>query len=172
MDQGDGDRLDVDGRDLAGDRLDLALVQLAPDLATRAEALLDLESVPSGHERRRALVLHVVEDRYPQASHLEDIAKSLGRDEGGAGTEALEDRVRGDGRRMDDSRDVVASDAALAKQCHCAVDDAARIVVRRGKDLLRPHRAVVTEEDDVGEGPTDVDSEAVGADPGRGRRRG
>ncbi len=150
---------------------DRALVELAPDLASRPEPLADLVPEPARNERLRALVLDVVEDGDPETSHLEDVAEALRRDQRRPRAATLEDRVRGDGRGVHDAGDLGPVDAALGEQRHRSGHDAAGVVVGRGQHLLRPHGAVVAEQDDVRERAADVDAEAEAAGGGGGQRR-
>ena len=159
--QRDRDRLHVCGGDPRSDGLDLGLVELAPDLAPRAAPLADLEPETPRHERRRDLVLDVVENGDPESAHLEDVAEPRGGDQRRPRPEALEDRVGGDRRRVHDPRQLGPVDLALAEQRDGAGDDAAGVVVRRRQHLLRPHRAVVAEQHDVRERAADVDPEPV-----------
>ena len=129
VEQRDRDGLDVVLPDLLRDLPDGLLVELRPGLAARAEPLGDLVPEPAGDERRRALVLDVVEHRDPQAAHLEHVAEALRRHERRPRSEPLEHRVRGNRGGVDDAVDLAARDAAVGEQGDCALDDPAGIVV-------------------------------------------
>ena len=133
----DRDRLDV----LLGDPLrHIAhgrLVQLAPHLAARPEALVDLEPQTARDERLRMLVLDVVEHGDAKAAHLEHIAETVRGDEGCPGADAFEDGVRRHRRGVHDTVDPTGSDVVLAEERLGARHDSARVVVRRREDLGR-----------------------------------
>ena len=52
--------------------------------------------------------------------------------------------------------------AAIPQQCLQAFDDAGAVVMRRGGRLVRSHRAVRVDADQVGEGAADIDADAQG----------
>ena len=161
VEQRDRDGLDVVLADPLRDLAHGLLVELRPGLAAWADPLGDLVPEPAGDERRRALVLDVVEHRDPQAAHLEHVAEALRRHERGPRAEPLEHRVRGDRGGVDDAVDLAARDAAVGEQGDCALDDPAGVVVGRRQHLGGAHGAVVAEQHDVRERAADVDAEAV-----------
>ena len=154
------DRLDVLLPQFAGDVLDRGFVEIAPDLAARTESLGYFVPEAARDERRHALVLDVVENGDAETSHLEDVSESLRRDQGRQRATTLEDRVRRNGRGVDDTDDLGPVDPALGEQGCRSGDNGSCVVVRSGQHLLRPHRAVVTEQHDVRERAADVDAEA------------
>src|SRR6185436_1211784 len=89
---------------------------------------------------------------------LERVAEALGRDEPGPRALSLDECVGKERRGMYQSDAVARRDRALTQQTIDPRHDAARGVVVRGQLLVaRPlagHRVV---DDDVGEGPADVD---------------
>ena len=107
VEERDRDRLDLVSLDLRDGCANALLVEVAPALAARAEPLLHFVAAAAGNERRRQLVLDVVEHRDPEPAHFEHVAKAFRRHERRAGAVALEDRVRGDGRGVDDVGDRV-----------------------------------------------------------------
>ncbi len=143
--EADGERLVAIGEQALGDAHNLGLVERSPDLAVRAESLRDLEASAPGHERRRLLVLEVVEHRDAQTPHLEDVTKPARGDERRTRPLALDHRVRRDGRRMDDPPNRSGRDVGLLEERPRAVDDTRRVVLRRGEDLLGQERPVVSE---------------------------
>jgi hypothetical protein len=161
VEERDRDRLDVVRAELGDSLRHRGLVELAPYLAPRAEALAHLEAERTRDERLRLLVLEVVEDGDAQAPELEDVAESLRRHERDPGAAALEDRIRRDGARVHDAGDRVERDAGVASQADDPVQDALRVVGRSGEDLRRGQAPVRAEQDDVRERASDVDPEAV-----------
>jgi hypothetical protein len=157
----DRERLDLLAGELVRHRRHRSLVEVAPHLSARAEPLRHLVPQPPRHERRRLVVLDVVEHRDAQPPHLQDVAEPLGRHERRPRAAALEDRVRRDRRRVHDVLDRRRRHARLVEQREDPVDDAPRVVAGRRQHLLRPHRAVASEQDDVGERSADVDADAV-----------
>ena len=166
----DRDGLDPFVADLPRRVADALLVELHPPFAPRAKAFAHLVPQPPRDERRRRFVLDVVEHGDSQAAHLEHVTESLRRDERGLGAVPFEDRVRRDCRGMHDVRDLFRADAVPRQQGHSAGEHATRVVVRRRQHLRGAHRAVVAEQDDVGEGAADVDAEPEGPLPGGGAR--
>ena len=71
-------------------------------VAAVVEPLVDGLPPAARDQRRRALEVEVVEPRQPQAADLEDVAEALGRDQAGRRAAPLEDRVRRDGRAVQD----------------------------------------------------------------------
>ncbi len=88
-----------------------------------------------------------------QPAQLEHVAEAGGGDERGDAASALEHRVGGDGRPVDDLGQVAVGGRELRDGRHHRV-----VVARRGGEEL-PDRgaAVVLAEHDVGEGAADVD---------------
>ena len=141
-------------------RPERSLVERSPDLASRAEALAHLEAKRAGHERRRLLVLQVVEHgirsrRISRTSRKPSVVTSATR-------RAATLRGRRSTRRWSRAprRRCPRRDLRVALETANAGDDAFGVVGGRGEDLRRPDRAVGAEEHDVRERPADVDADA------------
>jgi hypothetical protein len=97
------------------------------------------------------------------AGEMEDLTEALRGDEPDAGALALEHRVRRDGRAVDEVAQVAGRDPGLGADALDAGQHAVGRVARRRRRLHAPlPRAVVVDEEQVGERPSHVHSEAVG----------
>ena len=160
VDQADRDRLDVLGEQRVDDALGIGGIERAFDIALVVDALVhDLAQIALD-QRQRLGPGQVVEPRHPQGADLQHVAEALGGDQADARALALEDRVRRDGGAVADFLDRGARQSGLGKQLGEAVDDGARIVVDARRHLLGMDRAVRAEDDDVGEGAADIDTDA------------
>src|SRR5205085_117312 len=82
------------------------LVEGHEHFAGRPETLDDADGAVARHERFRLLELRVVERGAHLARDLEQVAETVGGDEAAARDLALDDRVRGDRRRVHDEADL------------------------------------------------------------------
>ena len=97
---------------------------------------------------------------------VDDVAEALGRQHPDLGALVLEDDVRRDGRAVQEVVDVGEGDPGLLAELPDALDDCPRGVVGGGGDLVhRGATAFLVDEDQVGEGSADVDSDALHARP-------
>ena len=162
VEERDRDRLDalareeIDGRasTLAGS----SGVRTSP---ARPEPLGDLAPPAPRHERRRALEVDVVEPRQPEPPDLEEVAEPRRREEPRPRAAALEDRVRGHGRAVDQLADVGRADAGRRHQLARALDDRLGVVAGGGEHLPRERPPVRPDQDQVGERAADVDAQAM-----------
>jgi len=158
--QADRDRFDALLPQPLGDLARLGFVERLLHLTTRAEPLGEFVAQAPWHQRRRLLVLQVVHHGDAQPPHLEHVAKAFGGDQRRLRALVLEDGVRRDRGGMHHRLDVSRRDAVRLAQLSDRRQDGAAVVVRRGRNLQRTHRATAAH-DDVGEGAADVAAEDV-----------
>ena len=144
---------------------DLGLVERPVDLAVGQHPLLDLEAQRPLDQRHMLAEEQIVGVRPVDAADLVDVAKAFGDDERGAGAGALQHRIDGDRRAVQEqagrrrSRLPAFSTPAL-------MPSTSRL--RRRERLAERQRAgAVVEHRDVGEGAADI-----GREPDAGTRRG
>jgi len=161
VDQADGERLDAALHELPDDPLDLLLVDGHHGLAAGAHALDGLDGV--GEQRRRIGLDH--DDpagqgaRRLRAGQVQDLLEALRGDQADAGALALEDRVGGHGGAVHDVAELGRADARRLADLGHADEHALGGVARRRRGLdpvLGP--VLVIDEEEVGEGATDVHS--------------
>ena len=142
----------------------VGLVQLPDQRAVRGDALVDLDGVLQRGERLRLRPDDPAGEptRHVGAGDLQHLPEALRGDEPDGGALPLKDRVGGDRRAVQHLRDVRQGDARLLAHPGDtgAYPDG---LVRRGRRGLRPPGAPadLLDEEHVGEGPADVDSEPV-----------
>ena len=95
---------------------------------------------------------------------VEDVAEALGRDHPHLGARVCENDVRGDRRAVEEVVDLVERHAGFLTEAANALDDAPRRVVRRRGHLVDGDAPrLLIDEDEIGEGPADVDADALHA---------
>ncbi len=128
----------------------------------RVDPLGHLERVLDGRDRVGLLVDHPAEQRpgRPRAGEVQQVAEALRDQQADAGAGAREDGVGGDGRPVQDGRDVGRRAAGDAADLVDAVQHALGLVGRRRRHLRQVHGAArLVVEQEVGERPADVDPE-------------
>ena len=140
--------------------VDLGGIEGNLDLSARVDPLPHLETQVALDERGRLLPRDVVEAGHAQAADLQRVAEARGGDEPGARAPQLEDGVGGHRGAVKHLAHVTAGEARVAEHLAEALDDGPRIVVDARRDLLRVDPPLGIEEDDVGEGATDVHTHA------------
>ena len=149
--EADRDRLDLRLPQRVHGLLQALLVERL-ELALGAHALAHAEAQLARHERRRPVLLEVVQVRPVLAPDLEHVAEAGRRHQRGARAAPLEQRVGGhghavrEGARFADLRRLQRGQHALG------------LVAGRRRDLGRQHLPV-DERDEIGERPADVDAE-------------
>ena len=178
VDEGDGDGLHAVRKKPVERGVHARFVERLEDPAGMVDPLGDLHPVDPGRERLGFLPSEVVEAGHAKAPDLEDVAEAGGGDEAGPDAPLLEDRVRGDGRAVNDLLDLVAGNPDPRQRDLEALGDAAAVVVRGRRDLDGEGMAPRPQQDEIGEGATDVDSDAIAQSlppdstwPPRARRR-
>ena len=148
------DRLDAFGRQHAAGVGDAGAVERHVHLARAQQPFVDLAGEMARHQRSVAVKQQVIGLGPVAAADDVDVARAAGDDQPGLGALALDQRVDGDGRAVDQLVDGGRRKAALPD----AVDDALH-QVRRRRQALGLHEAPdgVIEPDQIGEGPSDID---------------
>jgi hypothetical protein len=136
------------------DRAHRGHVEIAQDAPAAVEPPGHGEAQRPGDERQRALHVHVVLLEPLLIAHLEDVAHPLGGDERSSGALPLDQRVRGQGRAVDEDRDLRRRQPHRGEHAPDPVEDA-DFGRRRGQHLgaVAPGGAL---EDHVGERAADV----------------
>ena len=160
VDQANRDRLDVLGEQRVDDALGIGKIERAFDVALVVDALIHHLAQVAFDQRLRLGPGEIVEAGHPQCADLQHVAEALGGDEPDTRSLVLQDRIGCDGRAVADFIDRAAGQSGLGKQFGQAVDDGARVVVDARRHLLGVDRAVRAENNDVGEGAADVDTDA------------
>ena len=150
------DRLDSLGCERAARLGDRGAVERRVRLAGRQQALVDLAGEMARHQRPVAVEEQVIGFGPVAAADDVHVARAAGDDEPGLGALALDQRVDGDGRTVDQLIDRGGFEAALAD----AIDDALHELRRRREALgLDEAPGLVVEPDQIGERSPDVDGD-------------
>ena len=139
-------------------RGDARRVERYRDRTVRAQLLDHLQAQPPLHQGTRLGPVQVVQHRHAQVADLQDVAEAPGGDQRGACALALEHGVGADGRAV---QHVGHCPAVRRQQRAQAVDDALAVIMRGGCNLVRDNAAVRGDCDEVGEGPADIDPDAL-----------
>ena len=158
MKEADGDRLHVFRDDALREALHRALVQRQQHAAIGGEALGDLEAQRARHQRHRPVDHQVIMVEALLVALLDDVAEALGSDEGGAGPLALDQRIGGQRRAVDEDANVLGLEARSLQHQPETLDDAQFGGVSRGQHLAGPALGPVLQHD-VGEGAANVGGE-------------
>ena len=121
-------------------------------LAMRANALGDFERIAARHHRLGLLVMNVVDGAPALPLQREQVAKSLRREERHLGTLALEHRVGGHGRAVDEIAGSLQRQTRLIQRC-----DGPAVRLRRGARHLGDAHTAGLERDEIGERTADLD---------------
>ena len=145
-----------------GDRIDACDVEGGVDGAVGAQAFVDLEAQVPWREGPRQVEVQVVHVVAVFARNLDGVAEAAGRHEGGAVALPFNEGIGDESGAVDDGGEVAGGRARTHEGLGEGGRDAARGVVGGGQDLAEPRaaRVLVVGEEEVGEGPADVDSDA------------
>ncbi len=158
MEQADGDRLDALALQESRRSARRRLVEGHEHLPGRAEALDDTDGAVARHERLRLLELRVVERGAHLTCDLEQIAEALRGHEAAARDLALDDRVRGDRRRVHDEADLRRLNVRLRERPVDSVHEPLGWVGRRRQRLRdRDAPGLLVDQGRVRKRPADVD---------------
>ncbi len=150
------DRLDAFVLERAAGVLDAGAAQRLVHVAGGEHALVDLAREAARHQRTMAVEQEVVRLGAVAAADDVHVAGAAGDDQPGLRALALDQRVDGDGRAVDQLVDRGRFDAALAQ----AVDDALHQLGGRGETLgLHECAGLGIKAEQVGEGPPDIDGD-------------
>ena len=154
--QADGHRLHTLAGEPARGALHALLIELAHH-AGRPHPLVDLDAQPALDHRRRRRLVQAIEAGPRLAAEEQQVAESLGGDERGAREPALEQRVGGDRRAVDEVRDLARLDAGSLE--HLARGRHHALLLARGAEHLGGDQPSGPTEHRVGERAADVDAE-------------
>ena len=148
------DRFDAFGGERAAGFGDAGFVERMVHVARAHDALVDFAGQVPRHQRPVAMKEQIIGFRAVAAADDVDVAGAAGDDQSGLGALALDQRVDGDGRAVDQLVDRGSRQAALAD----AVENALRELMRRRQAFgLDEFLRLVVEADEVGKGAADVD---------------
>jgi len=154
---------DRHGLDLLGsERIDrpgnAGFVEREEHLALRIDALAHRQAQPARNERRRQVDVDVVLLEAVFVADLDHVAESFGGEKRGSGALALDERIGGERRAMDDHADLAGRDAGLGRDRTQGGEHALFRRVRRGQDL--PGKPPLADfQRHVGERAADVDAD-------------
>ena len=163
VEQADGQRLDALGEKLPDHRARRGLVERPRDAAVGVEPLRDLPPQVARHEGRRGLDEEVVHVVAPLVADLQGVAEPHGREERGAGPLALDQRVGGQRRPVDDRAHLRDGHLRLPEERDDARLHAVGGVLGRGEHF--PHAQSpggFVHDDEIRERAADVDAEPRG----------
>jgi hypothetical protein len=131
-----------DGRDLLtahprGNALHAALIERDEHVAVFVHPLAGLEAPSPGHERDGTLEKQIVDVVANLGAHLEDVAESLGREQGGLRAFSLDEGIGDERGRVNRDLEVFASDTRLRQQRLQPLDDALRGVAGGRQALVQ-----------------------------------
>ena len=160
VEEGDCEARNAEAVERRQQRQHRRLVQRLQHLARGIDALRHREAAEARDQGLRLVDEDVVLVVAPLIGDIEDVAETLGGDEGGDGALALDDGVGRQGRAVEEEVDLAGRDADLAQQLERAGDHRLLRRLGRGQQLARP-ALVAGLDDDVGEGAADIDGEAL-----------
>ena len=163
VDEADGDGVDALGQQPVDGGARVLGIQRLLHIARRVDALVHHRAQVALDQGLRLLPREVVEPGHPQVADLQHVAEAARADQPGAGALALQQGVAGDGGSVHHLGDVGAVDRVLGDEGGHALHDGPRVVVDAGGDLARRDRAVLGEQNDIGEGAPDIDADAPAA---------
>ena len=148
------DRFDAFGGKRAAGFGDTGFVERMVHVARAHDAFVDLPRQVSRHQRPVTMKEEVIRLRAVAAADDVDVAGAAGNDQSGLGALALDQRIDGNGRAVDQFLDRGGREPAFAD----AIEDALRQFMRRRQafgldELFR----LVVEADEVGKRAADID---------------
>ena len=149
----------------------LGLVERGQRLARVERPFGRLQAQMPRHQRlvgRHEHVVHRGAHVLEAAPDLDDVAEAARRDHPGPGAVAVDERVGGEGRAVDDALDLAHERAQVGVAVARGglgqrVEEALRGVARRGVALELAQRARLVHDEAVGERAADVDADAIHA---------
>ena len=152
------DRLHAVGNEFRRGAPHRVLVQRHDHLALRGDLLARFLALRAGcEEHRRDRLQHdAVQVLAELVADLQDVAEPLAGDQPDLRALALQHRIGGDRRAMQEARDVARGHAEVARQMGDGVQHRLAGIAARGGDLQRAHRLAGAAADDVGEGAADI----------------
>ena len=169
-----GDRLHAERLEAADPVADGVLVEGQHDVALEVAPLGDRDAGPPPGDGSGSGVGRVPDLLLVDPPHLDLVAVAFGDEQPGGRAVHLDHRVVGSGGAVDHDVEPLAQltdvEPEAFGQLGKAVHHADRLVVERRRHLVEHDVAGGGDADDVGEGATDVDADAVAAGPVRGQR--
>ena len=159
VEEADRQALDRLARERRDDLAQCRLVEGLQHVALVVEPFRHRQAPAARHQRlgqRDVQVVLVVAALVAEGEH---VAETLGRDQRRAGALALDQRIGGEGRAMDEEVDVAGFQSGAIEQQDEPVEHAALGRFRRRQDLGGDAGAVDRLDRQVGEGPADIDRE-------------
>src|SRR5205814_4373592 len=161
----DRDRFDALALEHGDRSFERGWVERRVDAAIGADALTYRQAQPARHEllgRRHAEVVAVI---LQPLAHLDDIAVAFGGEETEPCALVFEERIRRDGRAVNDALGVAkqrgAVDPEAAGQLRKAFDHPKRGSLRRRRDFGERRQTALVDRDKIGEGAADIDADAI-----------
>jgi len=158
--EADGQRLDALGLQEGDVRAQARLIERAQHLAGVVQALRHRQAPAARHQGLRQLDVEVVLVVAALIAQREHVAEALGGEQRGLRPLALDQRVGGEGRAVDDQRDVGGRQCGAGQRHAHAFQHAQFRGMRRGQHLGGPAgrlaRRVLRLQGDVGEGAANV----------------
>ena len=149
-------RIDALARQLGAGGAHAFAAQALAHLARGIKPLVDLERQVPRHQRARAVEEEVVGLGPVAAADHVDVARAARDEEADLGALALDQRVDGDGRTVDQGFEMARVEPGLADR----FDDAVHRIARRGQRLgMMDPSGTGIERDEIGEGAADIDSD-------------
>ena len=157
-----------------GNRLDAAFHQICDlaarlfqihrndDLAVSVQALHHLAPQLPGHQRLGELQKQIVNVVALLGPHLQDIAEPLRRQQADPSARSLNQRVRDQGRSVDQVTDLTEFQARRRQELFQTPQRPGRGVIGRRQAFVQADLAgLPVEQNEIGECPADIESEAV-----------
>ena len=158
VDERDRDRLDTVPEEPVERVANARFVERLKDAAGVLDPFGNLDAVDPGGKRLWLLPLEVIEAGHAKTPDLEDVAEPGGGDEARPDAPLLQDRIRGDGSAVDDLFDLSSGDPDARQGDFEALRNTAAVVVRGRRNLDGKSMPRVSEEDEIGERPADIDT--------------
>ena len=158
MKEADRHGLCIFGDDPCSQGIDLAFVQRDQHFAVCRQSLAQREAQGARRQRLWPVDHQVVMVEALLVALLENVAEALGGDEGRPGTLALDQRIGGERRPVDEDADVGRLQPGLFEHQPDALDHAKFRRRGRGENLAAPALGAGFEHD-IGEGAADVGGE-------------
>jgi len=156
--QPDRHGLDVLGGERVDRTGDARFIEWDEHLPLRIDPLADGQAQPARNERRRQIDVDVVLLEAVFVADLDHVAEALGGEKRGPGALALDERIGGERRAMDDHADFAGLDTRLGRDRAQSGQHALFRGVRRGQNLRRKAPRADFQRH-VGERAADIDAE-------------
>ncbi len=162
VEEADGDRLDPFGYQALRHGAHLVGIERGQHVAVAVDAFRHLQAMAARHQRVGELQEQVVDVVALLGAHLQDVAEAARGDQAQARAGALDQGVGDQGGAVDHVADVGERELGGVQQFGEALQRADRGVVRRGQALVEADFvALRVEQDEVGEGAADVETDTI-----------